>query len=95
MKKKGYVIWPIYFDNSISRSYCRKVPLDLSVKNPTAERILEAARKLGWSAKVEPGAHPAFWWKRTGKVVVDPRKPIKKSEVIKSLAQAMRSVRSR
>ena len=95
LKKRGHVIWPIYFDGSISRSYCRRVPLSLSVKNPTAELIAEAARKLGWKAEIEPGSHPALWWKKTGKVIVDPRRPMKKGEVIKLLAQELKAVRSR
>jgi len=95
LKKKGYVIWPAYFDSSLSRSLCRRVSLSLSVKNPTTEQILKAAKKLGWLAEVEAGSHPAIWWKKTGKVIVDPGKPAKKSEVIKSLARAMKSMRSR
>ena len=65
------------------------------MKNPTAELIAEAARKLGWRAEIEPGSYPALWWKRTGKVVVDPGKPMKKSEVIKLLAQELKAIRSR
>lgn len=95
LKKRGHVIWPIYFDGSVSRSYCRRVPLSLSVKNPTAELVAEAARKLGWKAEIEPGSHPAFWWKRAGKVIIDPGKPMKKSEVIRLLAQELKAIRSR
>lgn len=91
LKRKGYVIWPIYFDASVSRSLCRRVPLELSVKNPRAEQIAEAARRLGWAAAIEPGSHPALWWKKTGKVIVDPGKPMRKSEVIRALARALGS----
>lgn len=95
LKKKGYVIWPAYFDASISRSLCRRVPLGLSVRNPRAEQIVEAARRLGWSAVIEPGSHPALWWRKTGKVIVDPGKPMRKSEVIRALARIMKSGESR
>ncbi|MEM2188064.1 MAG: signal recognition particle subunit SRP19/SEC65 family protein [Nitrososphaerota archaeon] len=95
LKKKGYVIWPAYFDASISRSLCRRVPLGLSVRNPRAEQIVEAARRLGWSAVIEPGSHPAFWWRKMGKVIVDPGKPMRKSEVIRALARIMKSGESR
>ncbi len=95
LKRKGYIIWPMYFDASVSRSLCRKVPLSLSVRNPRAEQIVEAARRLGWSAMIEPGSYPALWWKKTGKVIVDPGKPMKKSEVIKIIAKIMKSGEAR
>ena len=93
IKKKGYMIWPIYFDSSASRSICRKVSLKLAVKNPTAEKIASAAKKLGWKAEIEEGSHPAVWWQKTGRVIVEPSKPMKKSEVIKMIALKLREMR--
>ena len=93
IKRKGYIIWPIYFDSSASRSICRRVPLRLAVKNPTAEKIASAAKKLGWKVVVEEGSHPAAWWQRTGRVMVEPGKPMKKSEVIKLIASKLREMR--
>jgi len=93
IKRKGYIIWPIYFDSSASRSICRRVPLRLAVKNPTAEEIASAAKKLGWKVVVEEGSHPAAWWQRTGRVMVEPGKPMKKSEVIKLIASKLREMR--
>ena len=92
IKRDGYVIWPIYFDASVSRSKCRRVPLNLAVKNPTAEQIASAARKLGWKVEIESGSHPAFWWKRTGRIIVKPNGDLKKSEVLRQLAYALKSV---
>jgi len=92
IKKKGYVIWPIYFDALVSRSKCRRVPLKLAIKNPTAEQIVAAARRLGWAAEIEPGSHPAFWWKKSGKVIVKPKEPINKNEAILRIAQVLKSM---
>ncbi|MCD6236182.1 MAG: signal recognition particle subunit SRP19/SEC65 family protein [Thaumarchaeota archaeon] len=86
IKREGYVIWPIYFDESVSRSRCRRVGKRLAVRNPDAEQIASAAKRLGWQVEIEPGSHPAYWWKRTGKVIVKPGKPMKKGEVIRLLA---------
>ena len=94
LKRRGYVIWPIYFDRSVSRSRCRRVPLDLAVRSPSAEQLAKAAGKLGWRVELEPGSHPAFWWKKTGKLIVDPGKPMKKGEVIRILGKALKSVQS-
>ena len=93
IKKKGYMIWPIYFDSSASRSICRKVPLKLAVKNPTAEKIASADKKLGWKAEIEEGSHPAARWQKTGRVIVEPNKPMKKSEVLKMIALKLREMR--
>ncbi len=95
IKKKGYVIWPVYFDASISRSKCRRVPLKLAVKNPTAEQIAAAARKLGWDAEIEPGGHPAFWWKKGGKVIIKPKEQLNKNQVILRVAQLLKSASRR
>jgi len=93
IKRKGYIIWPIYFDSSASRSICRRVSLRLAVKNPTAEEIASAAKKLGWKVVVEEGSHPAAWWQKTGRVMVEPDKPMKKSEVIKLIASKLKEMR--
>jgi len=90
IKRGGYVIWPAYFDESASRSKCRRVQRRLAVRKPTVEQIASAAKKLGWSVEVQGGSHPAFWWKRTGKVIVKPKQAMKKNEVIRLLAQAMK-----
>ena len=94
LKRRGYVIWPIYFDKSISRSMCRRVSLGLAVRSPSAEQLAEAARRLGWRVELEPGSHPALWWRKTGKLIVDPGKPMKKSEVIRTLGKALKDVQS-
>lgn len=90
IKREGYIIWPIYFDKNVPRSKCRRVPLNLAVRNPTAEKLAEAARALGWKVEVEKGSHPAFWWQKTGKVIVIPDKPMKKEAVIKTLAHRLK-----
>jgi len=95
IRRDGYVIWPAYFDASISRSMCRRVPLSLAVKNPTAEQIAAAARRLGWRFEVEQGSHPAMWWRKTGKVVVKPSERLGKNEVIRRLAAVLKTLQQR
>jgi len=63
------------------------------VKNPTAEKIASAAKKLGWKVMVEEGSHPAAWWQKTGRVMVEPDKPMKKSEVIKLIASKLKEMK--
>lgn len=90
IRRDGYVIWPIYFDKNIPRSRCRRVPLSLAVKNPSVEKVAEAARSLGWRVEVEDGAHPSTSWVKTGKVVVKPDRHVNKNSLIKTLASRLR-----
>ncbi len=90
IKRDGYVIWPIYFDKNVPRSRCRRVSLSLAVKNPSVEKIIEAARSLGWRIELESGAHPSTWWVRTGKIIVRPDKPMSKNFLIKTLAHRLK-----
>lgn len=92
IKRDGYVLWPAYFDKTLPRSMCRRVPVSLAVRRPNAEMLAEAARRLGWKVVVEEGSHPAVWWRRTGKVVVKPGRPMSKSEVIRLLARQLKSL---
>ena len=42
-----WVIWPIYIDATASRKQGRKISRERAVKNPTADDIVKAAKKLG------------------------------------------------
>lgn len=90
IKRDGYIIWPIYFDKNIPRSRCRRVPINLAVKNPSVEKIIEAAKSLGWSVEIEEGAHPSTWWIKTSKLIIKPNKPMSKNSLIKTLAHRLK-----
>ncbi len=92
MVKKGddhVVLWPRYFDASVSRAAGRRVPANLAVKKPDAAWVNSAAKKAGFSPELEPKArHPALPWKVVGRVLV---KGESKEAVIRKVAQAMQS----
>ncbi len=90
IKRKGYIIWPIYFDRSVPRSRCRRVPLSLAVRRPDAKMLAEAARRLGWRVEVEEGSHPAMWWRRSGRIVVQPGQRVSKERVIRMIAEQLK-----
>jgi len=89
IKREGFIIWPTYFDRTLSRSEGRRVPLPLSSRLPTVEKLSKAAQRLGWYVKVEVAAHPKTHWKKTGRLIVRPDKPLNKQSVIKALAQEL------
>jgi len=80
------IIYPDYFDAKISRSACRKVSEALSFQNPTSEEIAKIARSLGYKVTVEEKHHPAFWYKKRGRIAVESDE--KKSKIIKKIAEA-------
>ncbi|MCS7136454.1 MAG: signal recognition particle subunit SRP19/SEC65 family protein [Nitrososphaerota archaeon] len=89
IRREGFIIWPTYFDRSLSWREGRRVPLRLSSRSPTVEKLSKAAQKLGWYVKVEVAAHPKTHWKKTGRLVVKPDKLLSKQSVIKALAQEL------
>ncbi|PUA31462.1 MAG: hypothetical protein B9J98_06335 [Candidatus Terraquivivens tikiterensis] len=89
IRRNGFVIWPIYFDRALSWGKGRRVPLRLSSRSPTVEKLSRAARMLGWQVEVEAAAHPRMGWRKTGRLIVKPDKPLSKQAVIKTLAKEL------
>lgn len=81
------VLWPIYFDRAESRPW-RRVPKDLSIENPTAEAIAQAAAELRLKPVLEKGIqHPMRWWRAEGRVLVDARGS--KSVLVRQIAEML------
>ena len=85
-KDKKIVLWPDYFDISNPRPV-RRVPKKLATK-PKIEKIEEAAKSLGLNPIAEEARYPRYWYKKTGRVLVD--KKMKKTEIIRKIAEKMK-----
>jgi signal recognition particle subunit SRP19 len=94
MRRKNHaVIWPTYFDSSLTRSEGRRVPKALAIADPTAKKIIEAVRNLGLNSVVEPEAsHPARPWKKEGRILVETKasKPQTIAQIARRLRQSPR-----
>lgn len=78
-----YVVWPIYFDKSLSKLKGRKVSIKYAVDKPTSENIAKAAKSLGLNPILEKdAAHPSRYWRKEGRILID-----KKDSKIKLLRQ--------
>jgi signal recognition particle subunit SRP19 len=78
-----YVIYPLYFDRSVSRLNGRKVALKHAVEKPSSENIAKAAKSLGLAPLLEKdAAHPSTPWKKEGRILVE-----KKGQKTKLLLQ--------
>jgi signal recognition particle subunit SRP19 len=66
------VLWPLYFERTVSRSQGRRVKREVARDDVTLADIERALKSLGLKYTVEEGkAHPTRWWKAEGRVVVE------------------------
>ncbi len=93
MRDKGkLVIWPVYLDQTKSRSRGRIISRKNAIKEPQLNEIKEAARQLGLNPEVEPQkAYPKSWWEVSGRVLVDDKGP--KSVIAKQIASTIKKAR--
>jgi len=83
-----YVIWPVYFDKSISRLNGRKVSKKQAVDKPSLEDIKKAAKSLGLNPKVEENvSYPGRFWKKEGRILVDKKQA--KGKILRQIADKL------
>lgn len=88
-KGQRIVIYPSYFDTNLSRREGRRVPLSLSVPNPSLDDLVKVCERLGLNPAVEHNkAHPRQPLLR-GRVIVDKRGS--KLETLYHIARTLRS----
>lgn len=89
---KIYVIWPEYFDSTLSRAEGRRVSKKYSVPSPRLEDIQKAAKLSGLKPVVEEDkAFPGKWWKKSGRILVP--KKLTKQKVILKIAMKLKKIR--
>ncbi len=88
-RRDRLVLYPCYFNRSLSRGEGRRVPLNLAVKNPSAESIFKIAEKLGLDPILQREKHhPARWFYREGRVLV--KRVDKKTNILRAIAEELR-----
>lgn len=81
-----YVIWPVYFDKSVTRAEGRKVAKKLAIDKPSIENISKAAKSLGFNPVLEKeSAYPSKHWKKEGRILVDKKEA--KSKILVQIAR--------
>ena len=93
MRKKGKILlWPQYFESTISRSKHRRLPKKLTLRGVRLEEIVKASEALGLHPEVVPNAaHPSQNWIRTGSIFVE--KTRSKSQLLRLIAEKMQENR--
>ncbi len=70
--EQKYVVYPIYFDKTVSRLKGRRVPNKYAVEKPSTEGILKAAKILSLNPILEnENFHSSRPWRRDGRVLID------------------------
>ncbi|MBC7130997.1 signal recognition particle protein Srp19 [Candidatus Bathyarchaeota archaeon] len=92
-KQDKVVIWPAYFDSTLTRGKGRRVPKALSVPNPRISEVKEAVERLKLEYElVLDASYPKTPWLKTGKLLVI--KKATKNDMIKRIADQLRKIRA-
>ena len=84
--EEKYVVWPVYFDKSVSRINGRKVSKKYAVEKPSIENILKAAKSLGLNPILEKESiHPKRNWKKEGRILIN--KKDSKSKLLRQISK--------
>lgn len=83
------VLWPAYFDVSISKDEGRRLPKSLAIQNPTLDAIEKACAALGLNPiREDDKAYSSNWYGARGRILIDDKGP--KAQVLKQIAEKMR-----
>lgn len=85
------VIYPAYFDANLSRKEGRRVPLSISVPNPTVEEIVKVCERLELNPTLDSGKYYPRQSRRHGRVIVDKRGS--KLSTLRMIAQLLKEMR--
>lgn len=71
-----YVIYPLYFDKTVSRLNGRKVATKYAIEKPLLENIAKAAQSLKLNPIIEKDKfHSSTPWKKEGRILVEKKGP--------------------
>ncbi|MFC3476501.1 signal recognition particle subunit SRP19 [Halobacterium litoreum] len=88
------VLWPAYFDATLSRREGRRVAEDLAVERPTVDEIATAVQQVGYDSVVERDvAYPRQHWEDSGRVLVKDADDAGKSDLLQAVAAYVTALR--
>lgn len=88
------VIWPAYFDATLSRREGRRVPESLAVDDPTLDEVATAVQQVGYDAVVERDvSYPRRHWEASGRVLVKDADDAGKSDLLQAVAAYVTALR--
>jgi signal recognition particle subunit SRP19 len=88
------VIWPAYFDASLTRAEGRRVPADLAVEEPTVDEIARAVKQVGYDVGVDREATYPREYEPRGRVLVQDADDASKSDLLQATAAYLGAIRA-
>ncbi len=89
------VIYPAYFDATLSRGDGRRVPGDLAVEDPTVDEIAQAVQQVGYDVVIERDvAYSREPWRRRGRVLVKDADDANKNDLVQAAAAYVTALRN-
>lgn len=67
----GRILYPCYFDIGLTRREGRRAARKHSVKHPSVNDLVRAAKAEEIPARTETASHPAWWIEGGGRVLVE------------------------
>ncbi|HYK93166.1 MAG TPA: signal recognition particle subunit SRP19/SEC65 family protein [Thermoplasmata archaeon] len=87
-----FYIYPAYLDRQGSRGQGRRVGAAEASEEVTAEKVLAAAKSLGFSAQLENAKqYPRQYYTFAGRVKVEKRTGVTKTAALRAIAKALRT----
>ena len=94
-ERKTWIIYPEYFDASLSRNECRRVPKKLAVNSPSIDEISTILNNYDIPNRIEKHkAHPNYWFERNGRIIIN-KQGESKQKFLKDLAKTLKQKRQR
>jgi signal recognition particle subunit SRP19 len=95
-KDNKMIIWPEYFDQTLTRTGGRRVPKKLATASPSIEVIQKAAKSLGYKPVLERDKkYPKKWWRKEGGRILINSKGISKTKILMNIAKRMKKLSSK
>ncbi len=92
-ERKTWIIYPEYFNKSLSRSKGRRVPRSIAVNSPSPDEISEILDDLKIPNRVETQAsYPSTWYRRNGRIIM-PRQEWSKHKFLKRVGNKLKKKR--
>lgn len=80
------IIYPAYFDASLTRSEGRRVPIESAVEEPTVDEIAKAVQQVGYNAVVERDKTYSREYEQRGRVLVQGAEDSSKNDLVQAIA---------
>lgn len=88
------VLYPAYFDATLSRSDGRRVPEDLAVEAPEVDEVAKAVQQVGYDAVIERDRHYSRESHlERGRVLVDNPDDDAKNDIVQAAAAYVNALR--